>query len=401
MKEGWQILKIGDCFNGIKNGASILQKKGASGIPITRIETLSNSVFNRDRLGYADITSADKYSSYILNEGDILMSHINSLAYIGRAVQYHKQGDEVIIHGMNLLRLVPIQSIVLPSYAEYYFKTDAFRWNIQRIANVSIHQASFNTKALKALDIIVPPLSEQQRIVNLLDAEFAKIDALKANAEKNLQNAKDLFQAALKKELEPKEGWKKTTIGGVSNGSDNIKWKLIDASIKYKYIDLTSVDRSFHRITEPQVITAQDAPSRAQRIVKCNDVIFATTRPTLRRLCIIPQEFDGDICSTGFCVLRPHSSVLPKWLYYNLSVESFYEYIEPLQTGATYPAVTDSDIRNYTIYLPTIEDQQSIVARLDALKEKCKTLQTNYEKTLSLCDDLKQALLRKAFNGEI
>ena len=77
MKKGWEYKKLGEIFPYIKNGANIKQSKGAGGIPITRIETLANGVFNYDRLGYADIIDAGKYEKNILSKGDILMSHIN------------------------------------------------------------------------------------------------------------------------------------------------------------------------------------------------------------------------------------------------------------------------------------------------------------------------------------
>ena len=122
MREGWEYKKLGDCLSYIKNGANIKQTKGANGIPITRIETLSGGVFNRERMGYADITSAEKYSQYILDDGDVLMSHINSKTYIGRSVLYKKENDEQIIHGMNLLRLKAIPSILLPSFLNTSFQ---------------------------------------------------------------------------------------------------------------------------------------------------------------------------------------------------------------------------------------------------------------------------------------
>jgi type I restriction enzyme S subunit len=112
----WEYKKLGDCFAYIKNGANIKQVNGAIGIPITRIETLSNDVFNRDRMGYANIDDVFPYSSNILNDGDILMSHINSMKFLGRAVEYKKIDEEVIIHGMNLLRMIPTSNF-LSSYA--------------------------------------------------------------------------------------------------------------------------------------------------------------------------------------------------------------------------------------------------------------------------------------------
>ena len=264
-------------------------------------------------------------------------------------------------------------------------------------------QKNLDMEDFRNMEISFPvSLPEQQRIVNILDREFAKIDALKANAEKSLQAAKDLFQATLKKELEPKEGWSVAEIGSVCLKTDNIKWRDIPEDKEYTYIDLTSVDRSTKSVVEPQRIKKSNAPSRAQRLVCEDDIIFATTRPTLRRYCIITEQYDEQICSTGFCVLRPDKrKVRPSWLFHCLSTDAFYDYVEPLQTGATYPAISDKDVKSYTISLPTITEQDDIVSRLNDLNDKSNTLQENYQKTLSLCDDLKQSLLRKAFSGEL
>ena len=282
-------------------------------------------------------------------------------------------------------------------YLFYYFQGIDFKCFIKE-GTLPV----LRTKEIANLPFYFPSLPEQQRIVDILDREFAKIDALKANAEKSLQAAKDLFQATLKKGLEPKEGWSVAEIGSVCLKTDNIKWRDIPEDKEYTYIDLTSVDRSTKSVVEPQRIKKSNAPSRAQRLVCEDDIVFATTRPTLRRYCIITEQYDGQICSTGFCVLRPDKrKVRPSWLFLCLSTDAFYDYVEPLQTGATYPAITDKDVKGYTISLPTITEQDDIVSRLNDLNDKSNTLQENYQKTLTLCDDLKLSLLRKAFNGEL
>ena len=110
---------IDECFYKIQNGVNIKQGDINSGYPITRIETIANDKFNRDRMGYAGITDLSKYKSYILEDGDLLMSHINSVQYLGRTVFYEKKEDETIIHGMNLLRLKARKDIINPEYARY------------------------------------------------------------------------------------------------------------------------------------------------------------------------------------------------------------------------------------------------------------------------------------------
>ena len=185
-------------------------------------------------------------------------------------------------------------------------------------------------------------------------------------------------------------------LGSICSSSDNIKWKDVPRDKVYKYIDLTSVDRDTKSIIEPQSITADTAPSRAQRIIRQGDILFATTRPTLRRLCVVPPDYDGEICSTGFCVLRPDlSKVLPKWVFILLSTDAFYDYIGPLQTGATYPAVTDKDVRAFAVPVPSLPEQQRIVDILDQEFAKIDALKANAEKSLQAAKDLFQATLKK------
>ena len=160
--------KLGDCLSMIRNGATIKQKDGAGGIPITRIETLSQNQFNRDRFGYADITDKNLYADYILQDKDILMSHINSRTYLGRSVQYHKLEDEVIIHGMNLLRIQTDSSILDCNYAYYFFQTPYFKKCVDSIRTDAVNQSSINITNICDIKIYLPPIEEQRRIASIL-----------------------------------------------------------------------------------------------------------------------------------------------------------------------------------------------------------------------------------------
>ena len=183
------MMKIRDeCFFQIQNGENIKQGKVDGGFPITRIETIANDRFNRDRMGYAGITDLSKYESYILEDEDLLMSHINSMQYLGRTVLYKKQDDEIIIHGMNLLRLRANRDIIIPGYAKYYFYGHSFRSQLRNIMKKSVNQASFAVKDLKKIKMEIPCLREQQKLVQVLDKiqkiidvktkEIAKFDEL-------------------------------------------------------------------------------------------------------------------------------------------------------------------------------------------------------------------------------
>lgn len=167
---------INECFFQIQNGANIKQGDVEGGFPITRIETTANDKFNRDRMGYAGITDISKYEAYVLEDGDLLMSHINSVQYLGRTVLYVKQPDEIIIHGMNLLRLKARRNIINPAYARYCFYGHTFRCQIGNITKKSVNQASFAVKDLKQIKIEVPSLDVQNKVVVILDRVQKIID---------------------------------------------------------------------------------------------------------------------------------------------------------------------------------------------------------------------------------
>ncbi|MBR3313903.1 MAG: restriction endonuclease subunit S [Atopobiaceae bacterium] len=145
----------------------------------------------------------------------------------------------------------------------------------------------------------------------------------------------------------------------------NIKWREAGAA-EYSYIDLTSVDIRLRRIVDTSSVNAGNAPSRAQQIVQTGDVVFATTRPTQMRVCVIPQEYDGQICSTGFCVLRPSQCITTNYLMHALGTGDFCKYLEDNQTMGNYPAISNKKLLKYRIPVPPMEVQQEIVRVLDS-----------------------------------
>ncbi|HUP78153.1 MAG TPA: hypothetical protein VM260_06265, partial [Pirellula sp.] len=103
---------------------------------------------------------------------------------------------------------------------------------------------------------------------------------------------------------------------------------------KFDYVDIASVCSISHRIISPKSLLGKDAPSRARKVIRVSDVIFATTRPYLKSVATVPQELDNQICSTGFCVLRTGERVLPEWLFYCVISDQFLSQIIPLMRGA-------------------------------------------------------------------
>lgn len=161
-------VKFKDVFPFIKNGANIKQDANAGGIPITRIETLAGGEFNMSRLGYANIFDISPYYEYVLNSGDILMSHINSPEYLGRSVVFEDKYD-IVIHGMNLLRLKANKEFIDSRYAVYLFNGNTFKEHIRKITKKSVNQASFSINDLKEIELQLPSIENQVIVAEKLD----------------------------------------------------------------------------------------------------------------------------------------------------------------------------------------------------------------------------------------
>lgn len=261
---------------------------------------------------------------------------------------------------------------------------------------------SLNLPVIEGIEISFPYLSEQQRIVKILDEAFELIAKTKNIAEKNLQNSKDIFESYLQNIFENKgEGWEEKRLGDVLQ-----KTETIDPTKKPKeefiYLDVSSVNKETKNIENATLIMGKDAPSRARKLVRTNDVIFATVRPTHRRVALITEEYNGQVCSTGYFVLRAKEFLDNNLVLYFLLTNSFNKQMEKLQKGASYPAVTDNEVKNIIISFPkSLSEQKEIVKKLNKLSEETKKLESIYKQKLADLDELKKSIINKAFNGEL
>ena len=194
-----------------------------------------------------------------------------------------------------------------------------------------------------------------------------------------------------------RKGWEVRKLADVLQ-----KTELIDPTKKpekeFTYIDVSSVNNTNFSIENTTLLKGKDAPSRARKLIKTNDVIFATVRPTLKRIAIIPEEFNNQVCSTGYFVLRGKEFINNKFLYYFILTEHFMEKMEALQKGASYPAVNDSEVRGQLISFPvSLPEQQRIVSILDEAFAAIATVKANAEQNLKNAKELFESYLEDLF----
>jgi len=236
------------------------------------------------------------------------------------------------------------------------------------------------------------PLSEQQRIVKQLDEAFAEIDTIKAAAEKQLSEAKTLFQKALSKAMTPKEGWEEKKLGEVTIFSQGIQ---VDVNLQTELYSPGKV--RFLRIID---VTQGNMPPRyiddpGEKYHLKENEIAMVRYGTVGYVC---YGYEGVIANNLFKItIKDKSKLQSNYLQYFLKSNLFQSHIRQGVGGAALPAIKFGDIKNVQLCLPPLSDQQRIVEELDELAENVKEIEKLNNKLAAECDAMKQALLRQVF----
>ena len=196
-----------------------------------------------------------------------------------------------------------------------------------------------------------------------------------------------------------KEGWTYKKLGEVCVPKNTIERASIvfAPSDEIQYIDISSIDNISHKMTDVTKHVMSKAPSRAQQIVRKNDIVVSTVRPNLKNIALIDRCDDNLVASSGFCVLRVKKDVECNYIFYYVSSDLFTSHLMKLTTGANYPAVRDQDIRDSLIPIPPLPTQQSIVSELDKINELI-TLKKSQLKDL---DTLAQSIFYEMFGDPV
>ena len=167
------------------------------------------------------------------------------------------------------------------------------------------------------------------------------------------------------------------------------------------YIDISSIDNNFNRIANPKRIKLSDAPSRARQKIRVGDVLFSTVRPYLRKIAAVDQEFDGEIASTGFAVLRGATGIEPRYLFYKCISHDFVSALTGEQYGVSYPAVKEEQVKARPLELPSTHEQRRIVERIEALFEEIDRGVESLRAAKTTITLYRQSLLKSAFEGRL
>ena len=405
--EDWEVVRLGDYLELIKNGVTKKQNKKGIGLPVTRIETISEGVIDVTKVGYINSLTPKEIEKYSLKIGDILFSHINSEPHLGKSAIY-TGNPPTLIHGMNLLLIRAKKEQLDPFFLNNLFNWYRLRGIFIGIASRAVNQSSINQGKMKNLLIPLLPLPEQRKIARVLDKIQQAIELQDRIIEQAKNLKKSLMQKLFTEGLYGEEQ-KETEIGLIPKsrkvvrlGDIVTKTRQRDPKrmpyLKFKYVDVSSISNELYKIIEFREFLGKNAPSRARKEIKTGDIIFATVRPYLKRIAIVPQELDGELCSTAFCVLRCNMNFADHVFVFNyLLTDNFVERVSASQRGSSYPAVTDKDVLNQKIPLPPLSEQKQIAHILSVLDKKIEVEQ----KRKQVLKELFKTMLHKLMSGKI
>jgi type I restriction enzyme S subunit len=393
VKAGWTSKPIGDVFKVVNGGTP---KTGVASnwdgphawITPAEMGNLDTSFLSESRRTLSD--EGLRTGAELVPAGSIILS---SRAPIGHLVI----NQIPMAFNQGCKGLIPSPAIV-SKFAYYFLLT-----NVPLLESLGTG-ATFKELSggkLKEVPFHFPELQEQRRIVILLDEAFADIATAKANAEKNLQNARELFESHLDTSFgQRNESWTEkalqdigsTQTGSTPKTSDQANYGNVlpfikpgdfapDGTLNYKNDGLS----------------AQGAASA--RKVSANSVLMVCIGATIGKCGYADREIATNQQINAF---TPVAGVNKKFIYYQMLTKRFQDRVIHGSGQATLPIINKSKWSALTVFLPaTLEEQEAIAEKLDAIREETQRLEVIYLQKLTALDDLKKSLLHQAFSGQL
>jgi type I restriction enzyme S subunit len=403
LPEGWNQGSLGQLFKTTTGSTPSKREQHYYGddIPFVKPPELSNDFIYET----ADNLSNEGASiARILPSNSILVSCIGNLGKVGintTPVAFNQQINSIL----------PDQKAI-PKFMFYQALSPAFIEQLHSLASGTtvpiVNKSKFNS-----INIALPSLPAQKRIVALLDEAFAGISQAVANAEKNLANARELFESYLNNIFTQKgDGWVERKIGDaellqIIDGDRGVNYpKKVDFLNEgfCLFLNTKNVRPDGFNFDTTMFITEEKDQVLRKGKLKRRDVLL-TTRGTIGNIALYDESvvFNEIRINSGMLIFRPNEQViLSEYLFEILRSGIMKFQIERFVSGAAQPQLPIKTLVNFTIPVPTeLVDQKEIVTRLHDLLSETKQLERVYQQKINALAELKQSILQKAFNGEL
>lgn len=384
MKSGWEVKKLGE----------ICENLDSKRIPITKHIRSNGSIPYYGASGIVDYVE-----EHIFNE-DLLCVSEDGANLLARTypIAFSISGKTWVNNHAHVLKFRDIET---QKFIEYYLNSIKLDDYISGMAQPKLNQAMLNK-----IPISIPNLPEQQRIVSILDKAFAEISKAKENTERNLKNAKELFESYLQGVFENKgEDWEETTLEEVC---DLITCgvaatpKYVDEKEGIPFLSAQNVrdgevvlDKYRHISIElHQELTKKNKPLKG-------DILYSRVGSKFGEAGVVEHDFEFSVY-VSVTLIKPKPNILNNYyLKYYLNSPVIKSLAKKSISSSGVPNLNVKDVREFPIKLPSIFEQKKIIHRIETLSTETKRLESIYQQKLDSLEELKKSILQKAFNGEL
>jgi len=394
----WEVKPLGEVCD-IQNGFAFKSKDySESGARVIRIGNVQKGIIGDKSPRFMELNRLSEFSRFQIHENDILISLTGD---VGRVGQFPVHLLPALLN-QRVGRFENIDSSSINS--EFLFQVLNSDWFEKLVIESSEGAAQMNssTKKIKGISIPIPPLEEQERIVEVLDEAFAAIDKAKANIERNLTNARELFQSRLNDIFSnPFEDWEVKPLGEVctfkSGGTPSkSKPQLWGDGIPW----ISSKDMKSDSILETQDSVTLEAVGQGTRAVKPGTLLIVVRSGILMRkipiaLTGVDATFNQDIKA-----LIVNSELSSEFLFWFLK-GSEPTLLKLVTRSATVHRLETSVLTSFQIPIPESQEREAIVKTASLLNRLKKKLETKYLTELDNLEELRQSILEQAFEGKL
>lgn len=403
MKQRWELKTLGDVVT-FQRGLTY-SKKDEVDFSANIVLRANNIELKTNKLNFSElryikddmsVPKEKKVSrgSLIICTASGSKSHLGKVALIDDSYDY--------AFGGFMGQLKP-NSNLDSKYLFYLLTSDGYRRFINRLSDgVNINNLRFDD--LSGFPVPLPAFSEQKRIVKILDEVFEKVNKAKENAEKNLQNVRELFESYLQNVFaNPDDEWEEKSLeelGNITSSKRIFKSEYVKEGIPfYRTKEIKELANGKSISLELFISHKRYNEIKANfGIPKEGDILLSAVG-TIGEIYVV-QKGDEFYFKDGNIVwLKDFDSVDTCYLKYAL--KSFVEQIKTLSRGSAYSALTIEKLNKYRVPIASIKEQQIIVAKLDTLLAETKKLEAIYQQKLTDLEELKKSILHKAFNGKL
>lgn len=399
---GWETKTLGELCRKITDGVHLTPKYIESGIPFLSVKNLTQGIIDFSNTKFISLEDHKILIKRCKPEvQDILYTKVGTTG-VAKIVDTEREFSLFV----SVALLKPKHEVIFNRYLEHFLNSklgrDQARKRTRGMANKNLV-----IKDIKEITISYPTdLFKQKQIVAIVDQAFEGIDRTIANTEKNLTNARELFESYLDAIFVQKgDEWvekRLADIGGkvLTGPFGSLLHKSDYVSNGVPLVNPANIEGD-RIIPDFNKTVDQDALNRLQAyILKENDIVVGR-RGEIGRCSVVRKEQSGWLCGTGCFFIQPFKYTNPVFLAHLLRSTIYRNKLESLATGATMENLSNQSLSSLIIALPGLDEQNRIINKLNDLTIETRQLETIYQQKLAALNELKQSILQKAFTGEL